>query len=105
MSFGGGNGGFGSGGSPPDTIGTFQLQLLPWQDRVPAEQIFQSIRDKTKDIPGLDIQIAAQENGPPAGKAINLKVEVLPHPDGPRSVTRLPFSMTKDTLSTAVTPP
>ena len=30
---------------------------------------------RTKGIPGLDIQIAAQENGPPAGKAINLRVE------------------------------
>jgi multidrug efflux pump len=73
MAFGGGNG-FG-GESPPDTIGSFQLQLQPWSERVPAEKIFQEIRDKTKDIPGLDIQIAAQENGPPAGKAINLRVE------------------------------
>jgi len=73
MGFGSGNGGFTS--SPPDTIGTFQLQLQPWAERVPAEQIFQEIRDKTADIPGLQIQIAAQENGPPAGKAINLRVE------------------------------
>ena len=28
-----------------------------------------------QDIPGLEVQIAAQENGPPAGKAINLRVE------------------------------
>ena len=75
MAFGGGNGGFGGGNSPPDTIGTFQLQLQPWAERVPAADIFQTIRDKVKDIPGLDIQIAAEENGPPAGKAINLRVE------------------------------
>jgi multidrug efflux pump len=80
MGFGGGNGGF-SAASPPDTIGTFQLQLQPWAERVPAAQIFQSIRDKVKDIPGLDIQIAAQENGPPAGKAINLRVESANYED------------------------
>ena len=74
MSFGGGSG-FGSGGSPPDTVGTFQLQLQDWALRVPASQIFQEIRDKVKDIPGLEVQIAAQENGPPSGKAINLSVE------------------------------
>ena len=74
MSFGGGGGGFG-GNSPPDTIGTIQLQLLPWSDRLPAAQIFQQIRDKAASIPGLDIQIAAAENGPPSGKAINLRVE------------------------------
>ena len=81
MAFGGGSGGFGGGNSPPDTIGTFQLQLQPWAERVPAAQIFQSIRDKVKDIPGLDIQIAAEENGPPAGKAINLRVESATYAD------------------------
>ncbi|MEP7239822.1 MAG: efflux RND transporter permease subunit [Devosia sp.] len=74
MSFGGGSG-FGGGSSPPDTVGTFQLQLQDWAERVPAAQIFQDIRDKTKDIAGLQIQIAAEQNGPPAGKAVNLRVE------------------------------
>ena len=75
MAFGGGGGGFGGGGSPPDTIGSFQLQLQDWAERVPAAQIFQEIRDKVKDIPGLEVQIAAEQNGPPSGKAINLSVE------------------------------
>jgi multidrug efflux pump len=74
MAFGGGDGGF-TGNSPPDTIGQFQLQLQDWKDRVPAAQIFQNIREATKDIPGLEIQISQVENGPPAGKAINLRVE------------------------------
>lgn len=69
MTFGGGQ------SAPPDTIGTFNLQLLPWDERVPADQIFANIRNQVKDISGLEIQISKQENGPPAGKAINLKVE------------------------------
>ena len=80
MSFGGGSG-FGGGNSPPDTIGSFQLQLQDWALRVPAAQIFQEIRDKVKDIPGLEVQIAAQENGPPSGKAINLSVESTNYAD------------------------
>jgi len=67
---------FGAGASsPPDTIGNFELQLLPWADRVKADIIFENIRTRVADIAGLEVQIAAQENGPPAGKAINLRVE------------------------------
>jgi multidrug efflux pump len=74
MSFGGGGDSLSAGG-PPDTIGSFNLQLLPYNERVKAAEIFQNIRDRVADISGLDVQIAALENGPPAGKAINLRVE------------------------------
>lgn len=74
MTFGGGSG-FGFGGGPPDTIGTLQLQLDPWENRVPAAQIFTDIRERVSDIPGLEVQLAEVENGPPAGKDINLRVE------------------------------
>jgi multidrug efflux pump len=80
MAFGGGDGGFG-GSSPPDTIGSFNLQLMPWNERVTANEIFGNIREAVKDIPGLEVQIAAQENGPPAGKAINLRVESTVYAD------------------------
>jgi multidrug efflux pump len=42
-----------------------------------------------KDIPGLEVQIAAQENGPPAGKAINLRVESSNYADLAPSVAKL----------------
>src|SRR5690606_37130780 len=73
LTFGGGSG-FG-GSAPPDTIGSLQLQLMPWGERVPADEIFANIRERVQDIPGLEVQISAQEAGPPAGKAINLRVE------------------------------
>ena len=76
----GGGGGFG-GSMPPDTIGQFNLQLMPWTERVKAEQIFQNIRDRVAGISGLEVQIAAEENGPPAGKAINLSVESTVYED------------------------
>src|SRR5690606_27089798 len=60
MAFGGGDV-FG-GAAPPDTIGSFNLQLMPWNERVPAAKIFADIREAVKDIPGLEVQIAAQEN-------------------------------------------
>lgn len=75
LSFGGGN------GSPPNTIGTLQLQLQPWEVRTKADEIFTNIRGRVSDIPGLEVQIAAEENGPPAGKAINLRVESSTYDD------------------------
>ncbi|MCP8884184.1 efflux RND transporter permease subunit [Devosia sp. XJ19-1] len=70
---------FGSTGAfsttPPDTIGNFQLQLTNWNHRVPATEIFAEIRERVAGFAGLDIQLLAAENGPPAGKDINMRVE------------------------------
>ena len=82
--------GFGSSnGSPPNTIGHFDLQLMPWESRKPAAEIFQDIRDRTKDISGLEVQIAEQENGPPAGKDINLRLESATYEDLEPAVAKL----------------
>ncbi len=89
MTFAGGGGGGLGGGSPPDTIGQFNLQLMPYNERVKAEVIFQNIRDRVASISGLVVQIAAQENGPPAGKAINLSVESSVYDDLVPVVTKL----------------
>jgi multidrug efflux pump len=80
MTFGGGDGMMSASG-PPDTVGMFQLQLINWNDRLPAAQIFQQIRERVADISGLEVQIRAQEEGPPAGKAINLRVESTVYDD------------------------
>lgn len=88
MTFAGQGGGLGSS-SPPDTIGQFNLQLMPWNERVKAEEIFQNIRERVSKISGLEVQIAAQENGPPAGKAINLSVESTVYDDLVPVVTKL----------------
>jgi multidrug efflux pump len=63
------------GSLPPDTIGNFQLQLTNWNHRVPATEIFGDIRERVAGFAGLDVQVLAAENGPPAGKDINLRVE------------------------------
>lgn len=83
MSFGGGQ------NSPPDTIGRLELQLQPWQSRVPADEIFTEIRERVAGISGLEVQISAQENGPPAGKAINLQVQSNNYDDLSDAVARV----------------
>ena len=89
MTFTGDQSSFGASPPPPNTIGQFQLQLLPWNDRVKADEIFQNIRNRVKDIPGIEVQIAAQENGPPAGKAINMRVESTSYEDLAPTVAKL----------------
>jgi multidrug efflux pump len=90
MTFAGGEGAGGMGTSaPPDTVGSFNLQLIPYNERLKAEEIFQNIRDRVADISGLEVQIAAQENGPPAGKAINLRVEGTVYEDIAPTVAKL----------------
>ncbi|HEV7717566.1 MAG TPA: efflux RND transporter permease subunit [Arsenicitalea sp.] len=88
MTFAGNGNSFGAA-PPANTVGQFQLELINWNERIPAEQIFQKIRDRVKDIPGIDVQIAAQENGPPAGKAINLRVESANYADLSGAVAKL----------------
>ncbi len=70
---------FGSTGAvastPPDTIGNFQLELLPYKDRRKAEEIFNEVRDRVAHISGLRVELIGAEEGPPAGKDINLRVE------------------------------
>ena len=76
---------FGSTGAfstmPPDTIGNFQLQLVNYNNRVKAAEIFADIRERVKGFAGLDIQVLGAENGPPAGKDINLRVESTNYDD------------------------
>ncbi len=85
MTFAGSGASMMAAAAPPDTIGQFNLQLMPWNERVKAEEIFQNIRDRVADISGLEVQIAAQENGPPAGKAINLASRARSTPISRRS--------------------
>ncbi|MCS6760881.1 MAG: hypothetical protein MO846_01885 [Candidatus Devosia symbiotica] len=87
MSFGG-SGGLGSRSSP-DTVGSFNLQLMPYNKRVKAEEIFQDIRTRVADISGLDVQIPAQEDSQPAGKAINIRVEGTVYGDISPTVAKL----------------
>tara|TARA_R110002020_G_scaffold41276_16_gene121707 strand:- start:1945 stop:5289 length:3345 start_codon:yes stop_codon:yes gene_type:complete len=90
MSFAGGGGSGGLGGStPPDTVGSFNLQLMPYNERIKAAEIFQDIRERVAGISGLEVQIAAQEDGPPAGKAINLRVEGTVYDDIAPAVAKL----------------
>ncbi len=70
-----------SGASSPgsndsaDTIGSIFVEFEDWKDRNQSgKKILQQIRDITKDIPGIKVEVREPEAGPPTGKAIRLEL-------------------------------
>ncbi|MGQ7791072.1 efflux RND transporter permease subunit [Faunimonas sp. B44] len=57
-----------------DTVGTVQFEFVDWQERRTAGEIMAEIRDKTKDIPGVVIEVTKPAAGPPTGKPITLQI-------------------------------
>ena len=76
--------GVGSGGAmgdvggnntkPSDAIGTINMELDDFCCRRPANEIFEEIRNRTKDIPGIKVSVHKLEGGPPTGKDVNLQI-------------------------------
>jgi multidrug efflux pump len=57
-----------------DVIGVVQLELTPWDQRRQAKEIFEEIRARTSDIPGIVIETREQEHGPSTGKPVKVQV-------------------------------
>ncbi len=57
-----------------DTIGLLQIEFTEWDTRKPASAIIADIRADTQAIPGLVIELAEQEGGPPVGKPIQVQL-------------------------------
>ena len=55
-------------------IGELQLELAPWDTRRTAEIIGQEIREDVQSIAGIVVQVETENDGPSAGKPINLRV-------------------------------
>lgn len=56
-----------------DVIGTIQLELIHWSQRRKAAKIIEDIRNATRHIAGVLIEIRKQEEGPGGGKPIQLE--------------------------------
>jgi multidrug efflux pump len=57
-----------------DVIGVVQLDFFDWDERRPAALILADVRDATAGIPGVNIQIRAQEGGPTTGKPVQVEL-------------------------------
>ena len=76
---GGGGGGGGISVSAPqdmpaDVIATAQIELVDFDKRRKAVDIFNDIREATAPIPGVKVEVRKVEGGPPTGKDVRLQV-------------------------------
>jgi multidrug efflux pump len=72
----GGSGGFnGSPGSTSDRIGALFLELHPESQRqFKSTDIDREIRQRTADLPGIEVDVEPLEQGPPVGKPVQIEV-------------------------------
>lgn len=57
-----------------DVVGVIQLEFIDWDQRRPAAEILDDMRQKTNDIPGIQIEFRKAENGPSGGKPIQVEL-------------------------------
>lgn len=69
-----GEGQRGSNEVTEDTVGTIQFEFVDWRARRPAHAIMEEIRNNTKDIPGVVIEVTKPRAGPPTGKPVTIQI-------------------------------
>jgi len=62
-------------GAPRDSIGTIRIELADWSERARGmNAILAEIRERTRNIPGIRVQLRKREGGPPVTKDIILEI-------------------------------
>ena len=56
-----------------DAIATINLEFSDWRTRGPSSLIMEEIRERTKDIPGIKIEIYKRVQGPPIDKELDIE--------------------------------
>lgn len=57
-----------------DVVGQIQLEFTDWENRPPASEIIQTVEQRTRDLPGLIIEVQKAKEGPSQGKPIDLQI-------------------------------
>jgi multidrug efflux pump len=63
-----------------DTIGVVQFEFTDWQTRPRASVIMEKLRNETRHIPGILVEVTSPNAGPPTGKAVQVELSAL-NPD------------------------
>lgn len=64
----------GSGASSEDIIGTLTLEFIDWRKRRPVDDILNDIEQTTKEIPGIQVTIQKEQDGPPGQMPIDIEI-------------------------------
>jgi len=59
---------------PRDAIGQVQIELEPWGDRPPGNEILADINARLADLPGVIAEISEDAQGPGQGKPLQLRL-------------------------------
>jgi multidrug efflux pump len=78
-----------------EIVGTLQLELDEWDTRRTAAVIGEEIRAEMAAIPGIDVQVQTESDGPAAGKPINLQLRVRDPDDQAAAVATARAAMTR----------
>ncbi|MES2627276.1 MAG: efflux RND transporter permease subunit [Pseudomonadota bacterium] len=57
-----------------DIIGRIQLQFVEWNQRRPAAEIMEDVRERTADLAGIYVEPEVQESGITSGKPIQIEL-------------------------------
>ena len=72
---GGGGVSIGGGGEPEDMIGNISFELSDYCCRRKATEIFAEMREATSGFPGIKVEIAQVQGGPPTGKDVIIQID------------------------------
>ncbi|MGR3495074.1 efflux RND transporter permease subunit [Citreimonas sp.] len=74
--------------APKDTIGQIQMEMIPWEDRaayaathdvmlarLDGDVVIDDLTTRLSRLPGLEIEILAQTQGPASGKPLHLRLK------------------------------
>ncbi|MDI5921560.1 efflux RND transporter permease subunit [Halomonas sp. LR5S13] len=78
-----------------DVVGVLQFQLIDWQRRRPASAILAEMAERTRDLPGIQLEFREQEMGPAGGKPIVLEISAEEPGLADQAVTELRRTMTE----------
>jgi len=62
------------GNNREDQIGRLSLRFVDWEQRKPAVEILEEIREATADIAGIEVETTFPEAGPPIGKPVQIEL-------------------------------
>jgi multidrug efflux pump len=57
-----------------DVVGVIQLEFIGWDQRRPVAEILEEMRQRTKDIPGIQLEFRKARSGPSNGKPIQIEL-------------------------------
>lgn len=57
-----------------DQIGYLRLNLVDWQYRPHSDRVLEEVQARLSDLPGLDLEISPDQNGPQSGKDLQLQL-------------------------------